>query len=85
MWIPYLEIQLFFVYFNVKCFLPCFMMFSRMVFVAVSITETFVPPPVIYANGAAPAIFISSKIMSAEPNVIEYNFCLLIIYSPFIK
>ena len=33
MWIPYLEIQLLFVYFNTKCFLPCFMVFGCMVFV----------------------------------------------------
>jgi hypothetical protein len=54
-------------------------------FVAVSITETLpeVPGPLLstrYANGAAPAILIDIKIIAADTNIIEYNFCLLIMY-----
>ena len=51
------------------------------VFVAVSITETLLLALfVIYANGAAPAILTTIKIIAAETKAIEYNFCLFIIY-----
>jgi hypothetical protein len=53
------------------------------VFVAVSITETLLLRWfVIYANGADPAIFISSTIMASEATVIEKIFSIFFICLP---
>ena len=53
------------------------------VFVDVSITKTLLLPVfVTYTTGAAPAIFTIIKNKAVENKAKEYDFCLLIIYSP---